>query len=233
MLKKNLLAISLLLTVCSHLVAQTGSRSGNMGSSLGFIEGIQRMLPGTQPTAITSSIKKDTAQSVSDAIKKTFKQTLGVAMETFLPFQFKYAILLNESVEKVSNLMLYKTIDNWYGTRYRYGGTSAKGIDCSAFMQVLSSYAFGWMLPRTAHEQYASMVKISKEDLKEGDFVFFNTRGGVSHVGMYLQNNKFVHSCSSRGVSIGSLDDKYWGARFVGARRSTQKDECSDFPSMN
>jgi lipoprotein Spr len=146
-------------------------------------------------------------------------KTIGAALENFLPFQFKYAILLNESVEKLSNLMLYKTIDDWYGTRYRYGGTSSRGIDCSAFMQVLSGYVYGWSLPRTAREQYMAMRGIPRDQLREGDFVFFNTTGGISHVGMYLQNNKFIHSATSQGVSIGDLNSDYWSRRFIGARR--------------
>jgi lipoprotein Spr len=153
------------------------------------------------------------------SIEQNIRQTLGYALESFLPFQFKYAILLNESVEKLTNVLLYKTIDEWFGTRYRYGGTTTKGIDCSAFMQVLGGYAFGWMLPRTAREQFYTMARISPAELKEGDFVFFNTRGGISHVGMYLSNNKFVHSSSTLGVSISDLTDKYWSARFLGARR--------------
>jgi lipoprotein Spr len=87
-------------------------------------------------------------------------------------------------------------------------------------MQVLGQYSFGWMLPRTAREQYATFNRISKDDLKEGDLVFFNTTGGVSHVGMYLQNGKFIHSSTTNGVAISSLDEAYWKARFIGARRS-------------
>eukprot|EP01035_Chromulina_nebulosa_P049107 gene49107-66676_t len=115
--------------------AQSDSRAGSIKTSLGFIEGIQFVVPSSQ-----LAIKKDSTKqgSFTDAMKSSFKQTLGVALETFLPFQFKYAILLNESVEKVTNIMLYKTIDDWYGTRYRYGGSTEKGIDCSAFMQVLA-----------------------------------------------------------------------------------------------
>ena len=170
--------------------------------------------------------------------RSSFRRTLDAALESFMPFQFKYAILLNETVEKITNVMLYKTIDDWYGTRYRYGGTTEKGIDCSAFMQVLASYSFGWLLPRTAREQYAATSKIPKNDLQEGDFVFFNTTGGVSHVGMYLHNDKFIHSSSSEGVSIGDLNSKYWSARFLGARRlngghTTTENSVIDFKMPN
>jgi hypothetical protein len=157
-------------------------------------------------------------------------KTLGSALETFIPVQFKYAILLNESVEKLSNLVLYKNIDDWYGTRYRYGGTTTKGIDCSAFMQVISAYTYGWNLPRTARAQYLAMQGIKKEELQEGDYVFFNTAGGISHVGMYLTNNKFIHSSSSQGVSIGDLNSTYWSKRFIGARRMVEKPVIAPWP---
>jgi lipoprotein Spr len=172
-------------------------------------------------TANLEKLEAQQAQQQSGAFD--LRKTLGMALESFMPFQFKYAILLNESVEKLTNVVLYKTIDDWYGTRYRYGGTTSRGIDCSAFTQILSNYAFGWMLPRTAREQYYAMEYIPKEELQEGDFVFFNTRGGISHVGMYLQNNKFVHSSSSDGVSIGDLNSKYWSVRFIGARRANRE----------
>lgn len=150
-------------------------------------------------------------------------------LESFIPLQFKYAIRLNATVEKVTNVLLYQTIDQWFGTRYRYGGTTRKGIDCSAFMQVLGHYAFGHLLPRTAHEQYAVMEEVDREDLREGDFVFFHTRHGrISHVGMYLQNNKFVHASTSKGVMISDLNDTYWSNRIIGYKRIT-----TDFSSLN
>ena len=217
---KNLFAALSTCFFCGVVAAQAPSKPEATKPVLSFIEGIQfiKLAASNQATAVKTTAS-DSASFFKNDISNNLRKTLGMALGTFMPFQFKYAILLNESVEKISNVMLYKTIDDWYGTRYRYGGTSARGIDCSAFMQVLSGYAFGWMLPRTAHEQYRLMTSIKKEDLKEGDFVFFNTRGGISHVGMYLQNHKFVHSSSSQGVSIGDLTDKYWSSKFIGAKR--------------
>jgi cell wall-associated NlpC family hydrolase len=140
------------------------------------------------------------------------------AVEVASSLQLKYAILLNTEVENVPNTDLLKKIDEWYGTRYCMGGTTSRCIDCSAFMQILFGSVYGVSLPRTAREQYKISTRISRTELKEGDMVFFNTRGGVSHVGFYLQNNKFVHASTS-GVMISDLFDPYYLRRFVGVGR--------------
>ena len=92
--------------------------------------------------------------------------------------------------------MLYRFIEEWYGVHYRMGGTTKKGVDCSAFVQTLYKYVFGMNLLRTACLQFDSSTKIIKnmEDLKEGDLVFFRVNTSrISHVGVYLRNNFFVH----------------------------------------
>jgi lipoprotein Spr len=88
-------------------------------------------------------------------------------------------------------------------------------------MQVLFTAFYGISLPRTAKEQFGFSRQISRAEIRQGDLVFFNTIGGVSHVGMYLQNNKFVHA-SSGGVTISDLYEDYWMKRFVGVGRVEQ-----------
>ncbi|WP_300596329.1 C40 family peptidase [Niabella sp.] len=133
--------------------------------------------------------------------------------------QKKYAAILNVLPNSISNNDLLETMDDWYGTRYQYGGTSKYGIDCSAFTREMYRGAYGVELPRTAREQYGRAHKISSTELREGDLVFFNTTGGVSHVGMYLGNNKFVHASTSKGVTISDLYETYYLSRFIGAGR--------------
>lgn len=121
----------------------------------------------------------------------------------------------------LSNGNLASFIADWYGTRYRYGGTSRTGIDCSAFVQKLYESVFGISLVRTAIQQAQNSCELcTNDDLREGDLVFFKTQGNrISHVGVYLMNKFFVHSASSKGVMISNLDDKYWKPRYAGAGR--------------
>jgi lipoprotein Spr len=141
------------------------------------------------------------------------------AVEKANVLQIRYALMLDTEIEEVKNLEVYTFVDDWYGTRYRLGGSTKSGIDCSAFTQIFFTSLYGITIPRTAREQYSKATKVSRTHLKMGDLVFFNTRGGVSHVGIYLQNNKFVHASTSEGVMISDLYDNYWLRKFIGAGR--------------
>ena len=136
----------------------------------------------------------------------------------------KYASYLNTDKKFITNTKLYSFIDIWLKTPYRWGGTTEKGIDCSAFIQKLLSEVYSITIPRTSIQQFFSEgiePFSSQKALTEGDLVFFQTldKTIVSHVGLYLQNNMFVNSSSSKGVSIASLSDPYWKKRFVAAGR--------------
>ena len=133
--------------------------------------------------------------------------------------QIKYALLLDASPESLTNEYLLKMVDEWWGTRYSLGGTTKDGIDCSGFTQIIIGNLYNLQLPRTAHEQYRKCNKIDYEDLKEGDLVFFTSGRSISHVGVYLMNNKFVHASTSQGVMISDLADSYWGSKYKGGGR--------------
>jgi cell wall-associated NlpC family hydrolase len=151
----------------------------------------------------------------------------SAAIENASELQLKYSILLNTEVEQLQNKVLLESVDEWYGTRYRLGGTTKKGIDCSAFVQAVFATAYGLTIPRTAREQYRVSQKISRTELQEGDLLFFNTTGGVSHVGIYLQNNKFIHASVSKGVTISDMFDPYYLKRFIGAGRVGEEEILS------
>ena len=131
-------------------------------------------------------------------------------------------------IEALNNLKLFAFIDEWYGTPYRFGGSSKYGIDCSAFAGNLMTNVFGIGLPRMAKEQYNVCEHVKKDDLEEGDLVFFHTtRKGISHVGVYLGNSKFVHASLNYGVTISDLSDGYYARTFRGGGRVRQNSTAS------
>ena len=140
------------------------------------------------------------------------------------PVQLKYAVLLNTEVESLPDKNLLENVDKWYGVRYRTGGNGSSGIDCSGFTVAVYAAVYGISLPRVSKEQYRISRKISTTELIEGDLLFFNTRGsGVSHVGVYLGNNKFIHATVSRGVMVNDIFETYYIKRFMGAGRIDDK----------
>ncbi len=114
---------------------------------------------------------------------------------------------------------------NFLGVPYRRGGTSPEqGFDCSGFTRHIFERSLGLVLPRRADEQAhdSSLLKVTREDLKPGDLVFFNTmRRAFSHVGIYVGEGKFIHSPRAGGqVRVEDMREAYWAKRFNGARRA-------------
>jgi probable lipoprotein NlpC len=115
---------------------------------------------------------------------------------------------------------LKKEIATWLGTPYKYGGVTRKGVDCSGLVNAIYSEVYELKLPRSSKDIYASCKKIKMKDLREGDLVFFNYTGkGVSHVGLYLGDGKYVHASTTKGVVISDVDNEYTKKRIVGAGR--------------
>lgn len=109
----------------------------------------------------------------------------------------------------------------YIGVPYLYGGTTTRGLDCSGYTQLVYKQ-MGISINRTTTTQYKQGTAVSKNNLQVGDLVFFNTFGsGVSHVGIYVGNNKFTHAGTSTGVTTASLGSSYWAQRYIGAKRIT------------
>lgn len=122
------------------------------------------------------------------------------------------------TAEAASVSDLTATASKYIGVPYVYGGTTASGLDCSGFTQIVFKQ-LGQNLNRTAAAQYKQGTPVAKADLQEGDLVFFNTAGGVSHVGISLGGSKFIHAGASTGVTTASLNSSYWAKRYIGAKR--------------
>lgn len=145
---------------------------------------------------------------------------MGTTLESAQLWQFKYAQLLDIPVEKVTNMQLYGFIEDWYGTPYRFGGKNKDGIDCSAFSNTLLTTVFRANSSGTSSQLYQKAKKISNDQMKEGDLVFFKIgQSTVSHVGVYLGNDRFVHASTSMGVMISDLNEAYWKKYYAGGGR--------------
>lgn len=193
------------------------SRSGHAKDSPGFLNDIS-ISPGN---ADKSNRKEaDIPHLPGDQKLAESYMFPPVNIEQTGSLLFKYAIKMDVEVERLTNKELYRFIESWWGTPYRMGGATQNGVDCSAFTQTLMSSIYGLQIPRTALEQKFHCTEITKEDLREGDMIFFNTRGrGISHVGIYLQDGNFVHAASSGGVMISSIYQNYWQRKMVCAGR--------------
>jgi cell wall-associated NlpC family hydrolase len=168
-------------------------------------------------------------------MKKLFLLFLFLTSFQFLPAQ--------EFIKqnKYAGDELFDFVREWWGTRYRYGGSTKNGIDCSAFTLKLFNNVYDIDLPRTASEQYRATKRISKSELKDGDLVFFRTRYKSGwHVGVYLTDGYFIHSKSKVGVAVDNLSNPIYSRMYYGAGRakSSPKNESTtnikqELPKVN
>ena len=225
---KNVVALFTLLIACGTGTVKAQNSTHNLNTinskqiaALNFIDDIY-FTPQVNTVPLINTSQLNISSEIKPLTEIIAKPAIESTIEKISSLQFKYAMMMDVEVETLTNTDLYNFIENWYGTHYRMGGTTKKGIDCSAFSGTLLSTIFSFNVPRTAREQYKICEHLNKTDLLPGDLVFFNTRGGVSHVGVYLANNHFVHSSSTDGVKVSSLDEDYYSRKFICGGRVNQ-----------
>lgn len=132
-----------------------------------------------------------------------------------------------------SSTKLESYVESLLGIKYKYGGDTTRGFDCSGFTRYVFA-KLGIDLPRTSGGQAKEGVKVAKNELRPGDLVFFNTNGkGISHVGIYMGDGKFAHASTTRGITITPMNDKYYSKRYVTARRVLDEKTYLAFAAEN
>ncbi|OAQ39153.1 glycoside hydrolase [Pedobacter psychrophilus] len=126
-----------------------------------------------------------------------------------------FSQVMGVAISATSNTKMYQFIYDWLGTPYHLGGDTKKGIDCSGFAFQLYDKTFNTIIGSNSRNIFSMVNPINKSDLKEGDLVFFKIHSkSISHVGVYIGDNKFAHASSSKGVMISNLEEAYWQRYF-------------------
>ncbi|MEI7788312.1 MAG: C40 family peptidase [Chlorobiaceae bacterium] len=114
----------------------------------------------------------------------------------------------------------FNDVIHYFGTRYRSGGQTPAGFDCSGFVRFMYDKAFNMHLPHSSQEMSSLGNKVAKDELQPGDLVFFQTRGRhINHVGIFIGNDTFIHSSLSKGITEDKLKQGYFDKSFAGAVR--------------
>ncbi|WON75578.1 bifunctional murein DD-endopeptidase/murein LD-carboxypeptidase [Serratia sp. UGAL515B_01] len=186
-----------------------------MVKSQPFLRYFLRVLPAIAVTVMlsacssTNTSKLDNSQTDMHAVNDNNGLLLQASQDEF-------EAMVN-SVDVKSKIM--SQYASWKGVRYRLGGDTKRGIDCSGFVQRTFREQFGMDLPRSSYEQEDMGKKIPRAKLRPGDLVSFRAGSTGRHVGIYLGNNKFVHASTSNGVTISNMTDNYWNKRYHEGRR--------------
>ncbi|MEO6305930.1 MAG: NlpC/P60 family protein [Bacteroidia bacterium] len=154
-----------------------------------------------------------------DAVK-TVNKPKAEAKSGAVAFREKMGITNKE----VKDNKLYSFISDWYGAPYKYGGCEKTGVDCSCFTINLFEKVYGKKMPRTAGEIYKECEKTNINKAEEGDLIFFKINSNsITHVGVYLRDNKFVHASTTKGVLVNSLTETYYQKYFYSAGKLKHK----------
>jgi cell wall-associated NlpC family hydrolase len=136
----------------------------------------------------------------------------GSSKTTLKPDYYQvYSKQLGVQLTGTEDLKLMKVLVSWLGTPYKYGGKTKSGSDCSGFVGAVYSEVYAKFLHRRSRDMIQDVKVIRQSNLKSGDLVFFKTTSKryISHVGIYLADNKFIHA-SNRGVVVNDLDEAYY-----------------------
>jgi lipoprotein Spr len=162
------------------------------------------------------SISKKSAQVKPESSANTIKESPIPPIPSYQGYSEK----LGFEVDENCNVRLMEESVNWLGVPYKYGGTTKEGVDCSGLTGELYKAVFNKAIPRVSKDIYEKSEQIEKQNLCEGDIVYFYLEGkNESHIGVYLKNNKFIHASTKKGVIISDLDEEYYKKTFCGAGR--------------
>ncbi|MGE6630283.1 C40 family peptidase [Bacillus sp. NPDC077027] len=128
------------------------------------------------------------------------------------------------TTQRTSNEKIVKDAMTYLGIPYVFGSADPKGgFDCSGFLQYVFGQSLGIYLPRSAQQQWMVGEKVNMKNIRPGDFIFFSNtyKQGISHVGMYVGDNRFIHASRSESVTISYLSESYWREKFTGVKRLT------------
>ena len=167
--------------------------------------------------------------------KKTHTEEVKIVKED----NTKILASIEKEIKKSNTIdQILNEASTYIGTPYRFGGMTRSGIDCSAFVLSVYGSATGINLPRISSAQAQEGERVEREELEKGDLLFFQTRGSrISHVGIVQEITpegeiKFIHASTSKGVTISSLNEKYWGLRFRFAKRILTNEKIQEMASL-
>lgn len=223
MSKTHLLLLGALFFISCYGPVRFATKTNGNGN------GKQFYVDSLRITKALSSQKSDTTQRFTTDLEFTEEELREVIsseedvkpVDNLADFFSKYGKIDTNNSVPTNYEKFLMTVISYLGTPYKFGGTSRNGLDCSAFTRLIFQESLNIDLPRSTLEQVKLGYPVSRDNLRFGDLVFFNTRRrqNPGHVGIYLWDNYFVHASTKYGVIVSSMANGYYDKRFVGARR--------------